>query len=205
MSKYDWKGRDASGHERDQRGSGPQSKLNVSDLSRHLQEDIGWPDAKVAIGRFRNRNRRSSFGARVWQALKKPFLERAPSLKESEMENPVNLETTAKSITSYWDQLTIANSNGALFKLARGMGSTTWHKHEAEDEAFYVLDGALTIQLRDRDVVLHRGDFFVVPKGVEHCPRVEEEVFLLVVGTSVTSTTEGGKPAWGDGQGGDIT
>jgi len=205
MSKHDWKGRDVSRHKRDQSWSGARSKLNVSDLSRHLQEDIGWPDAKVATGRFRDRKRRSSFGARVWQALKKPFQARALLLKEKEMEYPVNLEKMAKSLTSYWDQLTIANSNGAMFKLARGMGSTTWHKHEAEDEAFYVLDGELTIQLRDRDVVLGRGDFFVVPKGVEHCPRVEEEVFLLVVGNSVTSTIEGGKPTWSVGQGGERT
>ncbi|MEL7095857.1 MAG: cupin domain-containing protein [Pseudomonadota bacterium] len=130
------------------------------------------------------------------------FQARTLLLKENEMENPVNLEKMAKSLTSYWDQQTVANSNGALFKLARGMGSTTWHRHEAEDEAFYVLDGELTIQLRDRDVVLRRGDFFVVPKGVEHCPLVDKEVFLLVVGNSVTSTIEGGKPAWSVGQDG---
>lgn len=205
MSKHDWKGRELPRQKSDQRWSATRSKLNVSDLSRHLQEDMGWPDAKVATGRFRNRNRRSSFVARAWQALKKPFQARTLLLKENEMENPVNLEKVAKSLTSYWDQLTIANSNGAMFKLARGTGSTTWHKHEAEDEAFYVLDGALIIQLRDRDVVLRRGDFFVVPKGVEHCPRVEEEVFLLVVGNSVTSTIEGGKPAWSVGQGGETT
>lgn len=112
------------------------------------------------------------------------------------MDTPANLERIAKSLISYWDQLTVAESNGALFKLARGTGSTNWHKHDEEDEAFYVLDGTLTIQLRDKCVVLERGDFFVVPKGIEHCPRADDDVFLLVIGNSVTSTADGGKPSW---------
>lgn len=112
------------------------------------------------------------------------------------MTDPANLEKLAKSLTSYWDQLIVGESNGALFKIARGTGPTNWHKHDDEDEAFFMLDGMLTIQLRENDIVLNRGDFFVVPKGVEHRPFADEDVFLLVIGKSVTSTAEGGKPAW---------
>jgi len=56
------------------------------------------------------------------------------------------------------------------------------------------LDGTLTIQLRDIELLLKRGDFFVVPKGIEHCPGADDDVFLLEIGNSVRLMTEGAKP-----------
>ena len=50
------------------------------------------------------------------------------------------------------------------------LGEFVWHTHADTDDFFLVLDGRLTIQLRDRDVVLGPGELFVVPRGVEHCP-----------------------------------
>ena len=110
----------------------------------------------------------------------------------------VDLLTTAQSVTKYWSQKIIGNANGSLFKLVRGKGSTNWHSHDHEDEVFVVLEGTLTIKLRDRDITLSSGELFVVPKGVEHCPEVcgEKDALLLVIGKTVTSTREGGKPAW---------
>ena len=57
-------------------------------------------------------------------------------------------------------------------------GEFVWHKHDETDDFFLVLAGKLTIQLRDRDVVLGPGELFVVPKGVEHCPKAEEETHV---------------------------
>nr|BFF21652.1 hypothetical protein GCM10025730_51730 [Promicromonospora thailandica] len=57
--------------------------------------------------------------------------------------------------------------------MAKGIGSTTWHSHDDQDETFLLVSGSLTVQLRDRDVVLGPGDLFVVPRGVEHCPKAE--------------------------------
>ena len=51
------------------------------------------------------------------------------------------------------------------------LGEFVWRKHDETDDFFLVLDGHATIQLRDRDVELDAGEFFVVPRGVEHCPR----------------------------------
>lgn len=56
-----------------------------------------------------------------------------------------------------------------------------WHSHQDTDEMFLVLSGTLNIQLRDRDVILHPGEIFVVPKGVEHCPKADEEVGILLL------------------------
>ena len=63
------------------------------------------------------------------------------------------------------------------YKLAvvKAHGEFVWHKHDDTDDFFLVLSGRLTIQLRDRDVELSAGELFVVPRGVEHCPRADEE------------------------------
>jgi len=102
----------------------------------------------------------------------------------------------AAGLQEYWSQKILAEANGQLFKVAKGVGSTNWHKHDDQDEAFFVLQGRLTIDLRDGPVVLDAGDFYVVPRGVEHRPKAEDDVLLFFVGTSVTSTRDGGKPDW---------
>ena len=113
----------------------------------------------------------------------------------------VDLAAEAAGLTEFWSQRVVAASNGNLFKVAKGIGSTTWHTHDDQDETFLLLSGRLTVQLRTGDVVLEPGDLFVVPRGVEHCPLAEEEARFLLVGPEVTSTAAGGKPAWSAGGG----
>jgi mannose-6-phosphate isomerase-like protein (cupin superfamily) len=60
-------------------------------------------------------------------------------------------------------------------------GEFVWHKHEDTDDFFLVLEGRLTIQLRDRDIELSEGEMFVVPRGVEHCPKADEEARVLLI------------------------
>jgi mannose-6-phosphate isomerase-like protein (cupin superfamily) len=69
------------------------------------------------------------------------------------------------------------------FKIAvvKAHGEFVWHSHEDTDDFFLVLAGRLTIQLRDRDVELGPGELFVVPRGVEHCPRADEEAHVLLI------------------------
>ena len=98
----------------------------------------------------------------------------------------------------------MADANGNLLKVAKGVGATTWHAHHDQDETILVLDGEITIQLRTGDVRLCTGDLFVVPRGVEHRPYAANEVHLLLIGPSVTSTPEGGKPDWSYGDRGSL-
>ena len=87
----------------------------------------------------------------------------------------------------------VASLNDYEVKLVEVQGEFVWHTHEDTDEFFPVVDGHPTIQLRDRDVVLGPGQLFVVPRGVEHCPRAEDEVkALLLEPTGVVKT---GTPA----------
>jgi mannose-6-phosphate isomerase-like protein (cupin superfamily) len=114
----------------------------------------------------------------------------------------IAVDAAARGRPEYWSQEIIGQANGSLFKVAKGIGSTRWHSHEDQDEAFFVTHGTLVIELPSGDVVAHAGDFVVVPRGVEHRPRADAEVRFLIVGTSVTSTAAGGKPAWSIGGGG---
>lgn len=74
------------------------------------------------------------------------------------------------------------------------LGEFVWHAHADTDDLFLVLSGRLTIQLRDRDVVLGPGELYVVPRGVEHCPKADEETHVLLIeprGTVNTGDTGG--------------
>ena len=109
--------------------------------------------------------------------------------------NKVNINEALNSLEEYWSQQIIGEANGQLFKVAKGIGETRWHKHDDQDELFILYKGHLTIQLRDKNVEMYEGDLFVVPKGVEHCPNAHGEVSFVIVGLDITSNTAGGKPA----------
>ena len=60
-------------------------------------------------------------------------------------------------------------------------GEFVWHRHENEHALFLVVKGRLCMTLRDRDVTISAGEFFIVPKGVEHLPIAEEEVHVVLL------------------------
>ncbi len=63
----------------------------------------------------------------------------------------------------------IGTLNDYKVMVVKTEGTFVWHSHAETDDFFYVVAGQLTIQLRDRDVVLEAGELFVVPRGAEHC------------------------------------
>ena len=110
------------------------------------------------------------------------------------MDDKVNIPSTLSGLAEFWSQKTVAQANGQLFKVAKGIGATRWHQHDDQDELFIVYSGQLTIQLPDRNVELGEGDIFVVPRGTQHCPRADRETGFLIVGLNITSNLAGGKP-----------
>ena len=114
-----------------------------------------------------------------------------------------NIDAAARERPEYWSQLVIGEANGSLFKVAKGIDSTLWHAHDDYDEVFLVTSGEMVIQLRTGDVTLGPGELFIVPRGVEHCPRADAAVHFLIVGPEITSNAAGGKPAWSYGADGD--
>jgi mannose-6-phosphate isomerase-like protein (cupin superfamily) len=93
----------------------------------------------------------------------------------------VDLAEKFALFSEHWSPKRVATLNDYEVKLAKVKGEFVWHTHDDTDELFLVVEGQLTIQLRDRDVVLGPGQLFVVPRGVEHCPRADEEVKLLLL------------------------
>ncbi|MCY7296955.1 cupin domain-containing protein [Alteromonas sp. a30] len=101
----------------------------------------------------------------------------------------ISISQKFELFTEEWTPKVIAESNGQLVKIAKGSGELVWHQHENEDELFIVFKGHLTIQLRDKNIELDVGDMFVVPKGVEHCPRAEPDTHFMMIEPSSTAHT----------------
>jgi mannose-6-phosphate isomerase-like protein (cupin superfamily) len=109
------------------------------------------------------------------------------------MGDAVNLDERFAKFSEQWSPKVVARLNDYEVKLVRLEGEFVWHEHSDTDELFLVLDGRLTIQLRDRNVVVGAGELFVVPRGVEHCPLAEGEVrAMLIEPVGVVNTGEAG-------------
>lgn len=106
----------------------------------------------------------------------------------------VNIHHEFTTIQEYWSQKVIGTANGQLIKLAKGNGEIKWHKHDDQDELFLLYKGHLTIQLRDKNIEMFEDDMFIVPKGVEHCPKANGDVEFLIMGINITSNAAGGRP-----------
>jgi len=93
----------------------------------------------------------------------------------------VNLRDKLALFSEHWSPKVVARLNDYELKVVKLQGEFVWHSHEDTDELFLVIDGRLTIQLRDGDVALGPGEMYVVPRGVEHCPIAEGEVSAMLI------------------------
>jgi mannose-6-phosphate isomerase-like protein (cupin superfamily) len=103
--------------------------------------------------------------------------------------NKVNLAEKFALFSEFWTPKVVGELNGQLVKLAKLQGEFVWHKHQQEDELFFVVRGQLTIRLRSHDVILNEGEFFIVPRGVEHQPVAREETHVLLFEPDSTLNT----------------
>jgi mannose-6-phosphate isomerase-like protein (cupin superfamily) len=101
----------------------------------------------------------------------------------------VDLAETLAGFDEHFSPRIIGYLNDYKLMVVKAKGEFVWHSHEETDDFFLVLRGRLTIQLRDRDVELGPGQLFVVPRGVEHCPRADEEAHLLLIEPAGTVNT----------------
>ncbi len=101
----------------------------------------------------------------------------------------VNLAQKFALFSDHWHPRIVGALNGQLVKLAKLHGEFDWHFHAAEDELFLVIKGTLIMQLRDREVTIGAGEFFIVPHGVEHRPVAPEEVHVVLFEPAATGNT----------------
>jgi len=101
----------------------------------------------------------------------------------------INLKEKLAQFSEHWSPRIVGELNGQHVKLAKMQGEFVWHHHEHEDELFLVLKGTLLMRLREGDVVINEGEFFIVPCGVEHQPIAEDEVHVLLFEPASTLNT----------------
>ena len=105
------------------------------------------------------------------------------------MHDSINLADKLALFSDRFSPKTVGYLNDYKLQLVKVKGEFVWHRHEETDDFFLVLHGRLTIQLRDRDIELEAGELFVVPRGVEHCPKADEEAHVLLIEPRGTSNT----------------
>ena len=107
-------------------------------------------------------------------------------------QHPVSLERACADLTELWSPRVVGQVNDQYIKVVRVQGEFPWHAHSFEDEMFLVLRGALRIGRAEADggdVLLHPGEFFVVPRGVRHNTSAEQETWLALIETVTTQHT----------------
>ena len=108
------------------------------------------------------------------------------------MKNPIDLADKLALFSEHWSPKVVARLNDYEIKLVKIKGEFVWHDHAGTDELFLVLEGRLTIQLRDpgeRSVTLGPGQLYVVPRGVEHRPVAEGDVAAMLIEPAGTVNT----------------
>lgn len=93
----------------------------------------------------------------------------------------INLRNKLAMFSEHWSPRVVAEMNDYQFKLAKLQGEFVWHAHAGTDEVFIVLEGAMTLEFRDKAVPLVAGEMYVVPKGVEHRPIAPKECCVMLV------------------------
>jgi mannose-6-phosphate isomerase-like protein (cupin superfamily) len=101
----------------------------------------------------------------------------------------VNVRQKFGQFSEHWTPKIVGELNDNYILLAKIKGEFVWHKHDDEDEMFFIVKGRLVIKFRDGEVTLNEGDFYVVPKGVEHLPVADEEVHVMLIEPSKTRHT----------------
>lgn len=92
----------------------------------------------------------------------------------------VNIQEKFNLFHDHWSPKKIGELNGQQILLVKIKGEFVFHNHENEDELFMVKKGVLEMHLRDKIVTINEGEFYIVPKGVEHKPVAKEEVHILL-------------------------
>lgn len=103
--------------------------------------------------------------------------------------NKVNINGKFSQFSDYWNPRIVAELNGQAVKLVKFKGEFIWHKHDLEDEMFFVVKGQFNMEFRDKIITISENEFLVVPKGVEHRPVAENEVEIMLFEPSTTLNT----------------
>ena len=101
----------------------------------------------------------------------------------------VNIFEKLDLFNDYFSPRIVAELNGQAVKLVKIKGEFPWHKHDNEDEMFYVIKGAFDMEYRESTVHLKENEFIIVQKGKEHRPVANEETWIMLFEPAGTLNT----------------
>ncbi len=101
----------------------------------------------------------------------------------------VNLTEKFALFSDYWSPKIVGELNDTHVKVVKLRGEFVWHHHDEEDELFLVVKGRLLIKLPDQDLWISKGEFAIIPRGVEHCPVADEETWVVLLEPKSTLNT----------------
>jgi len=92
----------------------------------------------------------------------------------------ISLNDISRKIGKPWYPVDVAVFNDSIIRMAKVEGEFVWHKHDNSDEVFMVFDGEFTLQTKEKNFDLKKGEIVVVPKGVLHCPKTDSSAVVLL-------------------------
>ena len=96
----------------------------------------------------------------------------------------VDVPAVVGAVRDTWFNQTLCKVNDSVLRLGVMQGEYHWHKHDHDDELFFVLEGRFFVDLEDRSVQLDRWQGFTVPRGVVHRTRAPERAVILMMETA---------------------
>jgi mannose-6-phosphate isomerase-like protein (cupin superfamily) len=101
----------------------------------------------------------------------------------------VDVPSLVNAFTHQWYNQTLCKVNDSVIRLGVMQGEYHWHKHDNDDEFFFVLEGRFIIDLENASIDLGPQQGYVVPKGVVHRTRALERAVILMVETAAIVPT----------------
>jgi mannose-6-phosphate isomerase-like protein (cupin superfamily) len=105
----------------------------------------------------------------------------------------INLAHKLSLFADHYSPKIVGEINDSYVKLVKLQGEFVWHHHDAEDELFLVVKGALRMRVREngseREFLIQPGEFVIIPRGVEHLPSAEEETHIMLLDPKTTLNT----------------
>ncbi|MBI1807557.1 MAG: cupin domain-containing protein [Ignavibacteria bacterium] len=101
----------------------------------------------------------------------------------------IDIPTIVRNCKDTWFNQTLTNVNDSVVRIGIVQGKYHWHKHDHDDEFFFVLEGQLLIDLEDRTIELNPSQGVTISKGVMHRPRAPQKTVMLMVETSAIQPT----------------
>lgn len=93
----------------------------------------------------------------------------------------INLKQKLSTFSDHWSPKIVSQFNGHDVMVVKVQGEFPWHNHPDSDDFFLVLDGVVTVETEHGNITLNPGELYIVPKGVQHRPRADQEACIMLI------------------------